>query len=271
MPIVCNILVKMMRCQVNSTTATMLLAILLSMPAWAKQQLVPPQDSFADELGGGKSVSIILESDRYFVETKGVRHLLKEGAVITQRGDEVIFLDVNEDGLKDVFIKVMDARVESVYVLYVSKEVGDIRLDEYPELFGSPYVDEGGLLISVRHNGPYSHIKKYKGVAGEFYPIESRDPVSPDMEKVIVHDRLGSVISNSIKFLGSNDDASGCVSFLTDVYDAPNFNTPIGSVAADSLIQVKDVSDASGWFYIFHQESNLSGWIQQERFKLDCD
>lgn len=261
-----------MVCSRDSVVAILLLIALLSMPALAGSEPVDVRHTYTADLGNGQGASIIWDSGSYLFEQNGVWRLLKEGDVLTPRGDEVIFLDVNDDGLKDIFIKVMEARVEDIYSLYISKlDDEKLRLEERPELFGSPYVDEKGLLISTSHSGPYSHVEKYKGAAGDFYRLESRDSVGFDMEKVVLYDQGNAVVSSSIKFLGSNTDVRGCVRFLTNVYGAPEIQAPVGYLNFDSIIQLKDVSSGAEWFYIHDQNSMLSGWIHRDHFDFDCE
>jgi len=230
------------------------------------------QLTYMSELAEGFSTTIKLIGNDYFLESDGQLSPLRKGAVIFRRGDEVLFMDVDQDGIKDIFVKFMDARAEGIYILYMaSVSEGKLYLKERPEIFGSPYLD-GEILISVRHNGPYSHVEKYKASSGLLYRFESRDPINPDMEKVVLYDRYNVPTHESIKLLGLEIDATGCISTSkTTVHKQPGEEIENGHLILGDVISVRDATKNGGWFKVYFQRNNTEGWIRGGQFDVDCN
>ena len=229
------------------------------------------QHTYTSEIGQNHSATIKLTSNNYYLHSESESTLLKEATAIHLRGDEVIFLDVNSDELKDIFVKIMDARVEGYYTLYLSSiENNKLSLTEQPAIFGSPYIDDSGLLISVMHDGPFSHIEKYNITSSRPYRVESRTPINHDLEKVVTYDQDGLKTGISIKLLGSNIDAKACITSKSHFHASPDEGKKKSYLIEGDTVLLRDATKNGKWFNVFYPPSKSSGWIQENHLTIDC-
>lgn len=231
---------------------------------------------FNASLSEGHKVQIKLEAENYWSSLNGGEwRLLKVGVLEGGLAKEVLFLDVTGDGIKDVFVKLFESGANSVYALFVTSLKDNVVIfTEASEVFGSPYINDQGELVSVKRNGPFSTIEIYKTEDGRFYRYELREPINSELERVTIFEG-GGVDKFSINLLGTNTIAVACVSavraYLSKV---PSSLGITGSylVKGDS-VSVLD-SDVDGeWFKIRNGETDA--WLSQDMLSFNglnrCD
>jgi hypothetical protein len=230
-------------------------------------------EGYSSYLANEFFVEVKLERDKYWFRIVGSEWvLLKEGVQRGGRAKEVLFMDVNDNDVKDVFLKVFEAGSNSLYALFITEiRNGSIFFVEQDELFGSPYANKQGQLVSVKREGPFSTLETYKGYQGRFYKLELREPINSDLERVTIYDK-GGVGKFSVKFLGSNINAGACVV----VERVQLSNTP--SVSKDSqaylvkgdVVSILDVQGEGEWLKVLYSAGNIiEAWVPQDSIELN--
>ncbi|MGF6093167.1 hypothetical protein [Pseudomonas sp. 18173] len=223
---------------------------------------------FSEELSKGHNVKVKLEGDSYWLrEGKKEWVLLKAGVLRGGEAKPVLFLDANGDGVKDIFLKLFESGANNAYALFFAKlqDNNVFYFSESKEVFGSPYLGAQGELVSVKRNGPFSTIAKYRGKRGGLYLYELREPINSDVEKVTIFDGEGKAKS-SINYFGTNTTASACVSSeRAYLSESPSVAGLMKSylVKGDSLSVLDSDSDGE-WFRVRCQGNIVTdAWLPQ--------
>lgn len=228
---------------------------------------------FGVELAPEKVITIKLESKEYWVRFREEKWTLLKSEVVEGGGaKEVIFMDANKNGLNDIFLKLFEAGSNSFYALFITAvKDGSVVFTEFDGLFGSPYINDHGELISVKRVGPFSRIEIFKAEQGELYRHKIIEPLSSDLERVTKIDRNGET-KFSINFLGDDTPATACVSvnraFLSRSPTAADV-TKAYIVKGDG-VSLLDSTDSGEWLKVRYQGKSITeGWVLQEMLSFN--
>jgi hypothetical protein len=243
--------------------ASLLIQMSSISPAISEEGL--PAASYSVRLTDHKVLTVKLENNSYYYYSADDWLLLKKDILSADKGEAVIFLDVNDDQYDDVLVKLYDSGADSYYSLFLTHiKNNSIFLVEHDGVFGSPYINKERDLISISHNGPFSKIEKYKRNKGSLYRYQSISPINSDIEKLITYDSNGQEIAFSIRFIGL--DVIACASVSSDqvfLSSAPSADTHTGTyfLHGGSLI-ILDATADGVWVKVQHvAEPAAVGWL----------
>lgn len=182
----------MMKClKFNIFSFLILVICQLITPCFLRSDVI--YRTYSAVLAEGYDVKIKFEGRNYWIldgEYNWV--LLKGDAIESGAADDVLFLDANSDGVKDIFVKLFESGASNAYALFITQIKGGTAFYlEYNEIFGSPYLNSRDELVSIKRDGPFAKIEIYKVDNGYFFLHEVREPINSDLEKVRVFDRRG--------------------------------------------------------------------------------
>lgn len=222
---------------------------------------------FEGELSINNTVKIRLDNEKYWYRFGEVEwRVLKAGVIEGGDAKEVIFLDVNNSHINDVFVKLFESGANNIYALFIASEKdGAVVFSEYGELFGSPYINDRGELVSVKRDGPFSVIETYIVEKGELHRNEIREPINSDLERVTNFRRQGEE-EFFINFLGTNIPATACVdadrAYLTKSPSAADISKAY-LVKGDG-VSILDSADNGEWLKVRYHGSRIAdGWLSQ--------
>jgi len=230
---------------------------------------------FSSVLATGYDIQVKLEENRYWFRMGDNEWVLLKGDVLQGgKAVEVLFMDVNDNKINDVFVKLFEVGANSLYALFITTiNDGGVLFSEHGEVFGSPYLNNQGALISVKHDGPFSKIEKFYGDGDVFYRSELREAINSDLERVIIYDKRGKT-GFSINFLGTNITAGACViserAYLSRGPSSAEV-TKAYFVKGDRLVVLDSTSDAE-WLKVRYRGKIVTeAWVSQEMLRFNID
>lgn len=257
----------------KSKFSVLMVFLLINLSAQSCASIDGNAEVYSSNLADDFFIEVKLERGKYWFRIVGSEwELLKEGVQRTGRSKEVLFVDVNDNDVKDIFVKVFEAGPNSVYALFFSEiKSGLISFVEQDELFGSPYVNEKGQMVSVKRDGPFSTLETYKGYQGRFYKFELREPINSDLDRVTIYDE-GGIGKFSIKFLGTSIDAFACISVervhLSSTPSVSKKSQPY--LVKGDAVSILDVQGEGEWVKVRYSAKNIfEAWVPQNSIKLN--
>lgn len=256
----------------NSVLSFLLLLLLQSgMPCFASDE--KNIKVFSSVLAKGYEVQVKYESARYWYRLGSNEWILLKGGVLEGgEAKEVLFMDVNDDSINDVFVKLFETGANSEYALFITElKDGLVFFSEHAEVFGSPYLNNQGELVSVKHDGPFSKVEMYKGERGEFYRYKLREAINSDLERVTTYDKSGGA-KFSINFLGTSTAAVACVSSeRAYLSTSPSLlDITKAYVVKGDAVSVLDSDSDGEWFKVrYHGKIVTDAWVSQETLNFN--
>ena len=249
-----------------------LLLVQVSVPGFASAE--KNAKVFNSMLAMGYEVQVKLEKNKYWFRLGDNEWVLLKGDVLEGGGAvEVLFMDVNDNNINDVFVKLFEAGANSLYALFVTTvRDGVVLFSFYGEVFGSPYLNGQGELTSVKHDGPFSRIEIYKGDRGEFYRSEFREAINSDLERVTTYDQHGET-NFAISFLGTNIIADACIiserAYLSRIPSSLGI-TKTYLVKGDRVVVLDSTGDGN-WLKVRYLGKIVTeAWVSQEMLSFSA-